>query len=93
MSSLSSADVCPKCGTDLTDKDGYSRVIYRQYPAGHPECATGTSEYQCPDCYYREGRWSGRELKDGEFEPRYGGYRSKSEYKRVTTLKGGVPNE
>ena len=33
----------------------------------------GISEIQCQDCGTRSGRWSLRELKDGELERRYGG--------------------
>lgn len=33
----------------------------------------GISEYRCQDCGYRVGRWSGKELKEGELERRYGG--------------------
>lgn len=33
----------------------------------------GTSEWVCDKCGRRWGRWTGKELKDGELEPRYGG--------------------
>ncbi len=32
----------------------------------------GISEYNCQDCGYRQGRWSGKQLKDNELENRYG---------------------
>lgn len=33
----------------------------------------GVSEWMCTNCNRRWGRWSGRELKPGESEPRWGG--------------------
>lgn len=32
----------------------------------------GLSEYLCPSCGRREGRWTGKVLGDGESEPPYG---------------------
>lgn len=32
----------------------------------------GISEWECVQCGRREGRWSGRILKDGESEPPHG---------------------
>lgn len=47
----------------------YRRVIGVQYRSGYD----GVSEWLCPDCGCREGRWSGRILVDDELEPRFGG--------------------
>lgn len=55
------------------DKTHYSRLIGIEYAYGHPHRYDGVSEWMCPDCGYREGRWSGRALAEGESEPRFGG--------------------
>jgi hypothetical protein len=47
----------------------FRRVIGVEYQFGYD----GISEWNCPGCGYREGRWTGRELQEGETEPRYGG--------------------
>lgn len=41
---------------------------------GYPnrERHDGVSEWQCQECNYREGRWTGKEIHDGELESRYG---------------------
>lgn len=80
--SLADATTCPKCGADLRgaeipeksrklygDKTHFHRVIGVEYEHGYD----GVSEWRCPDCGYREGRWTGRALQAGETEPRYGG--------------------
>lgn len=51
----------------------YSRLIGVEYAYGSPNRYDGVSEWLCPDCGYREGRWTGRELAEGESEPRFGG--------------------
>lgn len=85
--SLATADTCSGCGTSLLgdpipeewrDKyyggaTHYRRVIGVEYAYGNPERYDGVSEWRCPDCGRREGRWSGRVLADEEIEPRYGG--------------------
>lgn len=85
--SLSDGDNCPNCGAHLkytvTEQDRqrdprktpgvYSRVIGVEYGYGHPHRYDGVSEWRCPDCGYREGRWTGRPLREGESEPRFGG--------------------
>lgn len=38
-----------------------------------PEDYDGVSEWVCETCGYRQGRWSGRALAEGEIERRYGG--------------------
>lgn len=55
---------CPKCES--------TNIIACEYWYGSPERYDGISEYQCKDCHYRQGRWTGQELKDGEVESRYG---------------------
>lgn len=42
----------------------FSRVIGVEYQGGFD----GVSEWRCPDCGRREGRFSGKVLGDGEFE-------------------------
>lgn len=66
---------CKGCGADLIYERGgttYSRVIGVEYPYGSPERYDGVSEWQCPDCGRREGRWTGKVLEDGEIEKRFG---------------------
>lgn len=80
--SLASSPFCPNCNADLRGdpipeesrehyggKTHFRRVIGVEYQGGFD----GISEWRCPDCGYREGRWTGRALSDDEFEPRYGG--------------------
>jgi hypothetical protein len=57
--------ICPRCQTELWDLE---------YEHDHPEHYDGTSEHTCPkpECGYRVGRWTGRVLEAGEFEPRKG---------------------
>jgi hypothetical protein len=80
---------CPQCGSDQKGekipqeyidrglyREGlthYSRTIGVEYGYNHPARYDGVSEWNCPDCGYREGRWSGKALADGEYEPRWGG--------------------
>ena len=45
-------------------------MIEYGYPC--PESYDGISEYRCQDCKYRQGRWTGNELKEGEIEPVFG---------------------
>ena len=53
---------CPKCHAELWG------VEYCLTPCDYD----GVSEWKCMDCGYRVGRWSGKELHDGELEGRYG---------------------
>jgi hypothetical protein len=48
----------------------FSRVIGVEYPYGVPERHDGVSEWMCPDCGRREGRFSGKVLAEGELERR-----------------------
>lgn len=88
--SLHTDDNCSKCGTSLQGDAIPAHLAESYLPATHwrreigveygydapAGCHyDGVSEWRCPDCGYREGRWSGRELADGEFEPRYGAAR------------------
>lgn len=73
---LAHAPTCPHCAAQLNDEDEgrvYSRVVGVEYPYGHPDRYDGVSEWLCPDCGVREGRWTGRVLGDGDTEPRHGG--------------------
>ena len=56
---------CPKCDS--------KNIVMIEYWYTHPERYDGVSEYECKDCGYRQGRWSGKELKGDEYEKRYGG--------------------
>lgn len=56
--------ICPKCGSFL---------VGVEYAYDSPERYDGVSELVCIKiCGYRVGRWSGKVLKDGEIEARYG---------------------
>lgn len=55
---------CPKCNS--------LNVIGVEYSYDYPEYYDGISEWRCEDCGYREGRWSFKELKDGEYEKAFG---------------------
>jgi len=61
---------CPKCKSmdihmiEYMDPTGAIIPFEHQYD--------GISEYRCNSCNYREGRWSGRELKGNDFERKYG---------------------
>jgi hypothetical protein len=56
---------CPKCS-----KKNWCGI---EYTCDCPEYYDGVSEWQCMECKTRWGRWSGKELKDGECEPKFGG--------------------
>lgn len=51
------------------DATHYSKVVGVEYAGGFD----GISEWMCPVCGRREGRWTGKVLGEGETEPRYGG--------------------
>lgn len=55
---------CKKCGSKNT--------IFVEYAYGQPEHYDGVSEIACNDCGARFGRWSGKELAEGEFEKPHG---------------------
>lgn len=73
---------CDGCGADLNGnpipedqrhfyggKTHFSQVIGVEYQGSFD----GVSEWRCPHCGRREGRWSGKVLGDDETEERYGG--------------------
>ena len=49
----------------------FSHLVGVQYADGEHHY-DGVSEWRCPGCQARWGRWSGRRLTDGEYEPRFG---------------------
>lgn len=51
---------CPKCKS--------KNIVGVEYMMTS-EDYDGVSEWQCLKCKYRQGRWSGQELKEGELEP------------------------
>ncbi len=55
---------CKKCGSE--------NIVMVEYTPESPEHYDGVSEIECSDCKARIGRWSGKELKDGEVEFRGG---------------------
>lgn len=75
---------CPACGMswrgkpipkkwgDMYSSTHYSRVLGIEYEYSHPARYDGVSEYQCPDCKARFGRWTGKQLAEDEWEPRLG---------------------
>jgi len=56
-----------RCGCGCEDFIGI------EYSYNHKEHYDGISEWKCRKCHTRYGRWTGRILKDGESEKRYGG--------------------
>jgi hypothetical protein len=48
-------------------------IVMIEYDYTNPEHYDGISEYLCLNCKTRWGRWSGKILKKGESEKRYGG--------------------
>ena len=56
---------CKKCGSE--------NIIMVEYAYGTPERYDGISEIDCRNCGARFGRWSGKQLADGELEKRFGG--------------------
>jgi DNA-directed RNA polymerase subunit RPC12/RpoP len=57
-------ETCKKCGS--------KNIVMVEYSWDSPEHYDGISEIQCNDCGVRIGRWSGKELAEGECEKRYG---------------------
>lgn len=51
----------------------YSLLRGIEYGYPHPERYDGISEWQCPFCSTRWGRWTNKILAEGEDEKRYGG--------------------
>jgi hypothetical protein len=77
---LAEGETCPGCGADLRGglipddpkQRRYSRVIGVEYAYDDPGHYDGVSEWRCPDCGRREGRWSGRPLQGDDFERPFG---------------------
>jgi hypothetical protein len=65
-------------------KDHSHEVTHEEYPHDVPEHYDGVSEIHCLDCGKRYGRWTGKELAEGEKEPRFGIPRVKKETTTVT---------
>lgn len=55
---------CKKCGG--------KNMIMVEYDYASPEHYDGISEINCKDCGARFGRWSGKELAEGEIEKKFG---------------------
>lgn len=81
MSSITDGE-CPAChasmiGAEIPESDReafggathFKRTIGVEYERGYD----GISEWHCPDCDYREGRWTGNALTGNATEPKYGG--------------------
>lgn len=56
---------CPSCGNA-------AHILSVEYSYGCPDRYDGISEYRCPACGARWGRWSGRVLGETETEPPLG---------------------
>ena len=55
---------CKKCGS--------KNIIGIEYGYPSLERYDGISEWKCLDCGYREGAWTGNELKGDDIEPKFG---------------------
>lgn len=55
---------CKKCSS--------KNIIMVEYDYTSPNHYDGVSEIDCKDCGARFGRWSGKELAEGESEKPYG---------------------
>lgn len=56
---------CKKCGS--------TNIMMVEYSWDSPEHYDGISEIACQACGARFGRWSSKELAEGEVEKRFGG--------------------
>lgn len=56
----------------MTCPKGHKRIILVEYSWDSPDHYDGISEIHCRTCKKRYGRWSGKVLKKGETEPRFG---------------------
>lgn len=54
-------------------KCGNTEFIHIEYHGMHPDHYDGVSELRCTKCETRYGRWTEKELEDGESEKSYGG--------------------
>lgn len=74
---ISEWTACHDCGVKwhyIVEGKTYSRIIGVEYEHGSPERYDGVSEWRCPFCGTRWGRWSGKILQPNELEKRFGGY-------------------
>ncbi len=55
---------CKKCES--------ANIVLVEYSMDHPNYYDGISEIMCMDCKARFGRWSGNELLENEYEPKFG---------------------
>jgi hypothetical protein len=62
---MENEEKCKKCGS--------KNIVMIEYGYNSPERYDGVSEIDCKDCDARFGRWSGKELAEGELEKRFGG--------------------
>lgn len=82
---INELDNCPQCGSswigeeipeenreDYGGRTHFRRVIGVEYWYGSPERYDGISEYRCPDCKTRWGRWTGQVIPPGYCESRWG---------------------
>jgi hypothetical protein len=67
-------DECLGCGSCVACEKEIDprRIIGVEYAHGSENRYDGVSEWICPECGRREGRWTGRVLRDGESEPPHG---------------------
>lgn len=56
----------------MTCPKGHKRIIMVEYWYDNPYRYDGISEIECRTCKKRYGRWTGKVLKKGEYEPPYG---------------------
>lgn len=56
---------CKKCGSE--------NIVMVEYDNMNPEHYDGVSEILCNDCHTRFSRWTGKELREGELEKKFGG--------------------
>jgi hypothetical protein len=69
--SLADGNDCEFCLAELR-RGEFTRRIAVEYAHDDPEHYDGISEFRCPDCGARVGRWSGKRLGPDEAERRYG---------------------
>lgn len=67
--SVANLDACPHCDADWAPNNGPHGI---EYAYDHPDRYDGVSEWSCPACGCRWGRWTGTVLGLGETEPRFG---------------------
>lgn len=74
MENIQDKRECPECGGSWEYEvfgKKYSHLIGVQYSYPNPEHYDGVSEWNCPHCGVRWGRWSGKILGEGESEKRF----------------------